>query len=70
MEEGPFVILTFDLEQAAILNAALACYWLHTRQSTSPELRPVASQVADLQRTLVEKVRELHSKGETHVSTQ
>ncbi len=68
MEEGPFIVLKFDLEQTAILNAALAKYWLSVRQSTDPELRRVAPQVADLQRTLVEKVRELH-KGEVHATT-
>ncbi|GHO99154.1 hypothetical protein KSF_092020 [Reticulibacter mediterranei] len=67
MEEGPFIVLTLDLEQAAILNAAIAHYWIHMRQSTSSELRPIASQVADVQRLLVEKVHELR-KGEPHAS--
>jgi hypothetical protein len=68
MEEGPFIILTLDLEQAAIFNAAIAHYWIHVRQSADPELRRIAPQVASLQRLLVEKVHELH-KGETHHAT-
>jgi hypothetical protein len=63
MEEGPFVILTLDLDQAALLNAALAQYWIHVRRN--PELQSMLPQVADLQRLLVEKVRAIH-EGETH----
>jgi hypothetical protein len=64
MEEGPFVILTFDLEQAALLNAALAQYWIHVRRN--PELQSLLPQVADLQRLLVEKVRAIHKGEETY----
>lgn len=61
--DEPTVTLTLDLDQAALLNAALAQYWLHTRQSASPELRSVASQVAGLQRRLVEQVRAIHQSA-------
>lgn len=68
MDEGPFIVLTLDLDQAALLNAALAQYWLHVRHTADPELRPIASQVADLQRLFVEQVRAIR-KGESHAPT-
>jgi hypothetical protein len=68
MEEGPFIVLTLDLEQTAILNAAIAHYWIHVRQSTDPELRRFAPQIADLQRHLVDKVRDLRKGEKLHVA--
>jgi hypothetical protein len=43
------------LDQASIINAALAKYWLHTKNRT--ELHHITPQVESLQRQFVESIR-------------
>lgn len=56
--------ITITLDQAALLNAALAKYWLHTKNRA--ELQVITPQVADLQRQLVDQIRR---EGECHHAT-
>lgn len=60
------ITIKVDLDQAALINAALAKYWLHTRNRT--ELSHITPQVESLQRQFVEQIR----KGGTnhHVTPQ
>lgn len=49
------ITMEITLEQAALINAALAKYWLHTRNRS--ELSHITPQVESLQRQFVEHIR-------------